>query len=99
MQRIYDVIMKTRLGDRKGRFYLDCGHSTATGSLHILGHKNPVHGTVVNNSQLALRGELITLMRIIPFLAQGYADEKSTSLTLYCPSNTFYIIGTAVQGE
>ncbi len=99
MEYTYDVVMKTQLGNRKGKLYVRRTQEKINGCLTILGHENPVVGAVAEDGAYALKGELITLVRTIPFLAQGYVDEKVVSLTLYCPNNTFYMTGMATKGE
>lgn len=99
MEYAYDVVMKTQLGNRKGKLYVTQKQEVIKGCLNILGHENPVVGTVAEDGTYALKGKLITLVRTIPFLAQGYADEKAVRLTLHCPGNIFYITGTAIKGE
>lgn len=95
----YSVVMKTQIGARKGKLYLEQSQKKIMGFLSILGQENPVRGTATDNRQFILKGELVTLVRTIPFLARGYADEKMVELTLYCPNNTFCITGTATGGE
>ncbi len=99
MEYTYDVIMRTQIGNRKGQLRVNKKQEKINGFLKILGHENPVVGTVAQDGVYALKGELITLVRTIPFVAQGYADEKTVCLTLHCPDNTFYITGTAIKGE
>ncbi len=99
MEYTYDVVMETQLGNRKGTLCVRRKQEEIKGCLNILGHKNPVVGTVAEDGTYALKGELITLVRTIPFLAQGYADEKAVRLTLHCPNNIFYMTGTAIKGE
>lgn len=95
----YDVVMKTQLGDRRGKLYLERGQEEITGFLNILGHENPVRGNAAKNKQLVLDGEIVTLLSTLSFHAQGYADNETVRLTLYCPNHIFCITGSAIEGE
>ncbi len=99
MEYTYDVVLKTQLGNRRGKLRVRRKQEEINGCLNILGHENPVAGTVAEDGTYALQGALVTLVRTIPFFAQGYADEEAVNLTLHCPSNTFYMTGTATKGE
>lgn len=95
----YEVVMQTQLGGRKGQLYLERRQREILGFLYILGNENPIKGTSTQSKQLVLDGEIVTLLSTIPFHAQGYADDETLRLTLYCPNHIFQMTGTAIEGE
>ncbi len=97
MEYNYDVVMQTQLGNRIGKLSVSKKQKKVKGFLYILGYNNSLTGRVEENGMYELTGELVTLARTIPFLAEGYVDEKSVNLTLHCPNNTFYIAGKAIE--
>lgn len=94
--RQYVVSLKTNMGKKHGTLSFDC--DTGEGFLNMMANKIPLSGQMGENGQCHLRGELITLMRRIPFIADGIADENAIELTLRGERDTFTLSGWCSQG-
>lgn len=91
---LYDITMKTPLGDRSGQLFLNCENRQCQGMLTLLGAKTHIQGTLDEKGCCELRGELRTLIRSLPYLASGTLLPDRLSLTLLAGGHNY-----AVQGR
>lgn len=94
--RQYVVALKTNMGKKNGTLSFNC--DTGEGFLDIMSNKMPLNGQMGENGECHLQGELKTLMRTIPFIADGIADENSIELTMRGEHDTFTLSGWCSQG-
>ena len=89
----YNVVMRTPIGARYGTMAVTVENSKIHGMLYILKKANPFVGTITERGDCRLKGELITLMRTIPYDATGHVTEESLCLNLKGARDTFEISG------
>lgn len=90
---LYDITMKTPLGDRIGQFLLDCENCYCQGMLTLLGTKTGIQGTLDETGHCELQGELRTLLRSLPYAASGTLLPDRLSLTLVAGGHGYAIHG------
>ena len=54
MREEYHVTLYSQMGPREGRLVLQCEGSAVTGSLELMGRRNPVHGVRSEDGRLCL---------------------------------------------
>lgn len=90
---LYDITMKTPLGDRRGQLSLDCENGHCQGSMTLLGTKTGIQGTLDETGHCELQGELRTLLRSLPYAASGTLQPDRLSLTLVAGGHGYAIRG------
>lgn len=90
---LYDITMKTPLGDRRGQLSLDCENGYCHGILTLLGTKTSLHGTLDEARRCELQGELRTLLRSLPYAASGMLLPDRLSLMLLAGGHSYAIHG------
>lgn len=93
--RSYDVMMQTPIGVRYGTMSVTVDDSIIDGVLDILKRSNPFHGKIDEKGDCQIKGELTTLMRIIPYDAAGRITKETLVLKLKGQRESFDIFGTA----
>lgn len=97
---IYDVLMNTPLGKRKGELKAKIENGKLTGFLSLFGHTEPIEGTVDENGNCSLKGKFITLMQSVDFTADGIIDRDTLCLALKGSGGCYEIMGQRRrQGE
>lgn len=95
----YDIIMRTPLGERQGQLRLAVKGRQISGNLDILGHTNPICGRMEADGRCRLEGQVVTLLRTLPFTADGRVDSDSVDLTLRGGQHEFQIQGAPITQE
>lgn len=96
---LHQIVMHTPLGQKQGQLQLEVQENKVFGYLNILGHTQPIHGRIEADGSCRLEGHIVTLMRTVPFIADGWVTDDAVSLTLRGDRNVFWIKGTAAAGE
>lgn len=98
--KIYDVLMNTPLGKRKGELKAKIENGKLIGFLSLFGHTEPIEGTVDENGNCFLRGKFITLMQSVDFTADGTIDFDALRLAVKGDCGYYEIMGQRRrQGE
>ena len=92
----YRVTMKTPLGSRDGHLLLSTRGTRIRGTLRILGSSNTVSGRLLPDGSCTLAGKIQTLVRTIPYTADGCFDAASIELTIHGERNTMPLQGTSI---
>lgn len=90
----YAITMKTPLGERRGELLLTSLKGMCFGSLSLLDAKHTVVGEIRNDGCGSLSGTIQTLLRKLPFTAQGYFIPDGLDMELNCGNRTYAISGT-----
>ncbi len=83
-KRVYDVEMSTLLGRRRGSLELSICNGLLSGILQLMKAENPVCGTLGENQQCTLSGNIRTRMGNYPFEGEGRMDLEKIDLMLRC---------------
>ena len=81
-KRIFQIVMKVPLGERPGNMRWQEDNGLLNGFLEIMGHENPFSGMLESEGRIRIEGTLVTLIRNIPFTAEGKLEEGHLSMTL-----------------
>lgn len=95
----YDIVLQTRIGDRKGSLALLISDGRIDGLMHILGKDSRCQGVLKDPDICELSGQLKTVVRSIDFSAYGKLTRENISLTLMAGRDTFRMVGTARPQE
>lgn len=98
-EKSYDVVLHTLIGPRYGRLTLTMADETLTGELVILAAHTVIQGVIDDDGNCRFRGELVTLLRVWPFTAQGQVTPQTFTATLDLVSEEFLLEGTVVEKE
>ena len=90
----YDVIMRTPIGARYGRISVTIENNKIDGILVILKKSNPFCGSINENGDCQIKGEVKTLLRTIPYDATGKITEENIVLKLKSEHEIFDLSGT-----
>ncbi|MGN0406138.1 MAG: hypothetical protein ACI4F1_13000 [Bariatricus sp.] len=96
---IYDIVLETPIGDRKGNLVLKGEEEEVEGFCTLLGFTQPCSGEIGRDGRCRLRGQLKTFMTRYDYIGTGYADQDKIDLILRSGGKKFYMTGTAVKPE
>ena len=95
---LYAITLKTLIGERYGELLLDRLHGTFSGSMALLGVQHPVTGEIGPGGQGKMCGTLQTLIRRLPFTADGNISPERLELNLICGNKKYAIYGKRKEG-
>lgn len=91
--QIYDIFLHTPLGKKKGELKANIENGELNGFLSVLGHTEPINGTVDENGNCSLKGKFISLMKSVNFTAAGTISFDTLRLVLNGDAGCFEIMG------
>ena len=92
--KVYDILMHTPIGKRKGELKAKIENGKLTGFLSLFGNTEPIEGTVDESGKCSLKGKFITLMKSVDFTADGTIDLDIVRLALKGGDCSYYeVIG------
>lgn len=92
-ERKYDVILYALIGERSGELLLRTEGSSVRGELKILRRSTELTGIIREDGSLEVEGELVTLMRRIPYSAEGRMSGDDIQMTLHAGRSTYELTG------
>ncbi len=92
--RLYDITMQTPIGNRYGSMNVTVNQNHVDGILTILKKATPFDGSICEDGNCRISGQLITLMRTIPYDAVGRITKSSLWLILKGEQETFEVSGS-----
>ena len=96
---IYDILLSTPLGKKRGELTAKVENGKLVGYLSLLGHTEPIDGSVDENGNCELKGKLITLLNTIPFTADGMIKQDSLRLRVRGGRGIYEMLGASRQQE
>ena len=97
MQYTYEVTLDAPLGKKRGLLVLNAFAGDCRGVLSLMSYSNPVRGSVDADGACTLMGRMRTLMRNLPFTAEGQIDLESLELTLHWGGRSYALHGNIRQ--
>lgn len=97
--KIYDIFLSTPLGQKKGELKAKIENGKLMGFLSLLGHTEPIDGTVDENGNCSLKGKFITLMNTIDFKADGIINYDVLKLSLKGTRGVYEMAGALRRQE
>ena len=91
--KIYDILMNTPLGEKKGELKAKIENGKLNGFLSLFGNTEPVEGTVDEKGNCSLKGKFITLMKSVDFTADGTIDFDTLRLAVKGDCGYYEIMG------
>lgn len=95
-EKMYKICLSVPLGARDGKLYLRETNGKADGWLEVMNHRNPLNGTVSEDGNVVLYGEIGTLVDTVFYMATGRLSEKTIQLNLKTVSGIYSISGEEV---
>ncbi len=92
-ERKYDVILYAPIGERSGELLLRTEGGSVRGELKILRRSIELTGIIREDGSLEVEGELVTLMRRIPYSAEGRMSGDDIQMTLHAGRSTYELTG------
>lgn len=96
---IYDILLSTPLGKKRGELTAKVENGKLVGYLSLLGHTEPIDGSVDENGNCELKGKLITLLNTIPFTADGTIKRDSLRLRVRGKRGIYEMLGASRRQE
>ena len=94
MEYTYEVTLDAPLGKKRGLLVLNAIAGDCRGMLSLMSFSNPVRGSVDADGACTLMGRMRTLMRNLPFTAEGRIDLNGLELTLHCGGRSYALHGS-----
>lgn len=91
----YEIVMQTPLGEKQGTAEVAVGENDVKGTLNILKKRTPFVGTVDEKGQCRISGTLETLLRAMPYEAEGRITKETLSLEIRSGGECFHATGRA----
>lgn len=92
----YDILLRTPLGDKKGRMSIALLHrGRLEGSVEVLEHATPFTGEMDESGFCRITGYLITALSTVPFAATGYIRPQQLDLRFRHNEQSYQIVGSA----
>ncbi len=95
-KKSYVIVMQTTIGKRYGTMTVEQEGQQVSGLIEILGHTQAFDGSVDETGNCCIKGQLISLTRTIPYIAEGNISPFALQLSLQGERNQFKITGRAV---
>ena len=80
--KIYEIILKTPLGDKCGELAAEIKNGTLRGSISLLGNTEPIEGMVDEQGNCKLKGKLRSLLQTVDFEAEGTINYDALRLSV-----------------
>lgn len=93
----YDIILKTKIGERKGKLVLDITDNIIQGCFNLLEFSLPCRGIIDKYGNCSLQGQLKTFMSTYDYIGAGYADKNMIDVVLNSGKKRFHVTGTAAK--
>lgn len=90
---IYDILMNTPLGQKKGELKAKIENGKLIGFLSLFGNTEPIEGSVDEDGRCSLKGRFITLMKSVDFTADGTIDIDTMRLAVKGDRGCYEITG------
>ena len=94
MEYTYEVTLDAPLGKKRGLLVMNGIAGECRGELSLMSFSNPVCGTVDADGACTLMGRMRTLMRNLPFTAEGRIDRNGLELTLHWGGRSYALHGS-----
>lgn len=94
---LYDIVLRTEIGDRKGKLMLQVENNILQGILEVLGYALPCSGIVNSDGNSIVQGKIRTFMNTYEYIGSGRIDRDSVDLFLKSGKKRFRMLGTAVK--
>lgn len=98
-EKIYNICLFVPLGTRDGTLYLREENGNVEGRLEVMNHQNDLTGTISEEREVVLYGQIETLMDTVSYTATGTVCEKKIFLNLTTESGIYSIVGEEVLQE
>lgn len=97
MDKIYQIVLHTDIGERIGKLKVSIAEGKLNGLLFLLGKETECTGTVDGDGKCKLFGTLKTLKNQVSYIATGYLRSSGLLLTLKCKSRSYELDGSITQ--
>lgn len=94
--RRFKIEMNTILGLKIGELAFSENGEAISGILNLLYKKNDIHGFLNENGDILFSGSITSLIRTIPFHADGKIENRKIALTVHTANNDFALSGTEI---
>ncbi len=94
-ETMYDVVLHTGIGNRKGSACVIRNGQELSGSLKLLLHEEPFTGFVDKEGLCRIKGQITSLIKSVSYAAVGFANGENLYFKLTCGRHTYEITGTA----
>lgn len=91
--KIYDILMHTPIGKRKGELKAKIENGKLIGFLTLFGNTEPIEGTVDESGKCSLKGKFITLIKSVDFTADGTINPDIIRLAVKGDCRCYEIMG------
>ena len=98
-ERVFQIVMKVPLGERPGRISWAEDGADVSGFFEIMGHKNPFSGQISAEKIIRIEGTLVTLIRNIPFTAEGRVENGHLKMSLTEIRHTYSLEGVEITNN
>ena len=95
----YQIVMRTPIGAKHGKMTARVEGISVSGSIELLKHREPYTGTINDGGDCAITGQLVTLMRTLPFSGRGRINADSVFLSIEGGRERFEIEGIPVSAK
>lgn len=99
MEQIYQIQMRTPIGDRWGTMTVVIDGRRVSGRMNLLGQAQPFEGEMDSYGNCQITGTLTTLVRVFRFTARGKILADYLELVMPDGRNYFRITGTPCGKE
>ena len=96
---VYDIILETQIGAKRGNLSLDIDRGTVEGQLTVLEKEEPCRGRVDEQGNCRLQGRLVTLTQVIDYSATGSIGEQGVHLTLLGGGRKYFLYGACTSSD
>ena len=98
-EQSYRIAMRTPLGLRHGSLHCRIADQDLNGTISLMGHTQPFHGSIDPNGSCQIEGELITLMRSISYYGNGEIHAGTLHLLIHDKRRAYDIDGVRCGPE
>ena len=96
-ESIYDIVLKTALGNRIGKMRARFFDDKIEGTIALFNHREPFFGKINPDGSCNISGKIITLLNTLNFIGIGSITKNFVSLNISAGNKAFEITGAPVR--
>lgn len=93
----YDLEMSTPLGKRRGNLELMVWGDFLNGTLTMFARTIPIKDGKRNGRKVSFQGDMKTLMKMLPYQAEGTVQTSGIELTFETEQGTYPVTGVLTE--
>ena len=94
---VYEIMMYTPLGSKKGMMSCRIKNGIINGQLYILKHSEPFEGVIDEDGNCKIKGKIVTMLKAACYTGIGRITASLVELKVYYGRGEYELCGTPLK--